>query len=88
MVTVHITVKSRAGNRSEIGRCISPPLLTTCSITLSGCRHNSTCTVLGASVIMPFLWLEFQRGGHGVFLLDAQQVQQYQPLFLAALSQL
>jgi len=34
---------------------------------------------------VPFLWLEFERGGHGVFLLDAQQAQQYQTVFKEAL---
>jgi ribosomal protein L3 glutamine methyltransferase len=37
---------------------------------------------------VPFLWLELERGGEGVFLLDVQQVQQYQALFDRALHEL
>lgn len=33
---------------------------------------------------VPFLWLDFERGGHGVFLLHYPEVQRYAPVFLAA----
>jgi ribosomal protein L3 glutamine methyltransferase len=34
---------------------------------------------------VPFVWLDFERGGHGVFLLEAAAVREHQALFAAAL---
>ncbi len=42
---------------------------------------NSARTLGAAYPEVPFLWLEFEQGGEGVFLLTAEQLTEYQPVF-------
>ncbi len=46
---------------------------------------SSAETLQGAFPDIPFYWIDFERGGDGVFLLTAEQLNQYQPLFSAAI---
>jgi len=35
---------------------------------------------------IPFMWIEFERGGEGVFLLDRARLLEFQPLFARELT--
>jgi ribosomal protein L3 glutamine methyltransferase len=47
---------------------------------------SSALTLQDTFPDVPFYWLDFERGGDGIFLLTAEQVHHYHELFLSALN--
>lgn len=47
---------------------------------------NSADALIKAFPEVPFTWVEFERGGHGVFLLTAQQVKTHQAVFAGSIA--
>ena len=42
---------------------------------------NSDVTLEAAFPNVPFMWVDFERGGHGVFVLTAAELRQYRDQF-------